>query len=295
MLCAESQAVRDMFHLVHGPCSQRGKAVTVVFGYFDESNTHNGSKIISLCGFLADPRIWEDFDREWKRVLDKRDWPNRPPEFHMYPCVHGLKPFLGWSLAERLAIYGDMVTLLCDTNLIALGSVIDVTAFENLSEEYKSVLRQGGLTLPIDFVFQHTLQVAVGETMHYGSIHTPPIIDELGLLFDEVDPWLASRYYRLYDHIKGRHQYGSILTGIGFGSSEKFTPLQAADMLAYTTYHYTLKRYYPSESDFDFPIHAPFMRLVEKVATAGGVFSEKALNTLVGQELINEVNKGFRP
>ena len=76
----------------------------MILGYFDESSTHEGSKIVSLCGFLADPRIWDDFDAEWKKLLDKRDWPNRPREFHMYDCVHGTGPFNGWSLAERLAI-----------------------------------------------------------------------------------------------------------------------------------------------------------------------------------------------
>lgn len=284
-----------MFHLVLGPSSEHGKVVAVIFGYFDESSTHEGSRVASLCGFLADPHVWDDFDQAWKKVLDKRDWPNRPSEFHMYDCVRGIGTFSGWSFAERLAIYGDMVSLLCDTNLVALGSAIVVEAFENLSDEYRRFLAEGGLSLPIDFIFQHVLQIAIDATLRYGTIHNPPIVEELGLVFDEVEPSLASRYYKLYAHVKGKHGHGSMLTGIAFGKSEKFTAIQAADMLAYTTYRYILKRHFPSEPEFEFPISAPFMRLVENVATDGGVFSEKALITLVGQELINEVNKGLRP
>jgi hypothetical protein len=265
----------------------------VILGYFDESSTHGGSKVASLCGFLADPRIWDDFDQEWKKVLDKRDWPNRLSEFHMYDCVRGIGPFERWDFAERLAIYGDMVTLLCDTNLIALGSAIVVPALEDLSYGYRRVLAEGGLAVPIDFLFQHVLQVAIGATLRYGSIHNPPIVEELGLLFDEVDPSLVSRYNQLYDHTKAKHQRGSILTGIAFGKSEKFTPIQAADMLAYTTYRSILRLHFPSEPEFEFPINAPFMRLVENIATDGGVFSEKALMTLVGQVLINNINKGI--
>jgi hypothetical protein len=282
-----------MFHLVHGPSAQHGKVAAVIVGYFDESSTHEGSKVISLCGFLADPRIWEDFDQAWKKVLNRRDWPNRPCEFHMYDCVRGLGPFLGWSLAERLAIYGDMVTLLCDTNLIALGSAIVVDAYKQLSDEHKHLLALGGLSEPIDLIFQHLVQIAISATVRYGNIHNPPVVEQLALLFDEVDPSVASRYYKLYSHINGRDRRGRILAGIGFGNSEKFTPIQAADMLAYTTYRYTLKRYFPSEPEFEFPINAPFMRLIENIATDGGVFSDTALMTLIGQELINNANKGI--
>lgn len=294
MLCAESQAIRDMFHLVCGP-SQHGKVAAVIFGYFDESSTHEGSKVAALCGFLADPRIWDGFDHAWKKVLDKPDWPNRPPEFHMYDCVRGIGPFTGWRLAERLAIYGDMVTLLCDTNLIALGSAIVVDAFKNLSDEHKLLLAQGGLSEPIDFVFQHLLQIAISSTLRYGNIHNPPIVEKLGLLFDKVDPSVASRYYKLYAHTTDKHRHGGMLTGIAFGDSKEFTAIQAADMLAYTTYRYILKRHFPAEPEFEFPITAPFMRLIENVAADGGVFSETALITLVGQELINKVNKRFQP
>jgi hypothetical protein len=294
VLRAESQTISDMFHLVHGPSFQHGKVIAVIFGYFDESSTHAGSKVVSLCGFLADPRIWEDFDREWKKVLDKSDWPNRPPEFHMYECVHGLGAFTGWNLAERLAIYGDMVTLLCDTNLIGLGSVILVGAFNDQSDDHKRLLALGGLSEPIDLVFQHLIQIAISATVRYGNIHNPPIVDQLGVLFDEVDPSIASRYYRLYKHIKSGDRNGNMLTGISFGDSVKFTPIQAADMLAYTTYRHILRRYFPSEPEFEFPINAPFMRLVENIATDGGVFSDSALMTLIGQILINNANKPFR-
>jgi len=263
----------------------------MILGYFDESSTHEGSKIVSLCGFLADPRIWDDFDAEWKKVLDKRDWPNRPREFHMYDCVHGTGPFNGWSLAERLAIYGDMASLVCGTNLIALGSLIVVDAYENLDHQQRVILGQGGLSRPIDFIFQYLLQIAISSTRKYASIHVPPIVEKLGLLFDETPPAVALRYHELYQHIAAKHPHGDMLTGIAFGKSEQFTPLQAADMLAYTSYHWQLKRQFPSESDFDFPIIPGFLRLIENIAADGGIFTETALVTLVAQELINKANR----
>lgn len=180
-----SQAIRDMFHLVHGPRSQHGKLAVVIAGYFDESNSHAGAKVLTLCGFLADPRIWSDLDQEWNKILDKPCWPNRPREFHMVDCVHGTKDFDGWKLPERLAIYGDMVGLLCETNLIAIGSGIVIEAYESLSAEHKALLARGGFLEPLDLVFQCDLQFAIDATVNYGKTHTPPVLDDLGLIFDE--------------------------------------------------------------------------------------------------------------
>ena len=293
MICAESQAIENMFYLVHGP-SRHGKVTAVIVGYFDDSHTHKGAKVLSLCGFLADPRIWSGYDQECNKILDKKDWPNRPSEFHTCDCVHGYKEFAGWSLAQRLAIYGDMVGLLCETNLIAVGSGIVVDAFENLSAEHKLLLAQGGFFSPVDLVFQCLLQFAIDATVNYGKTHTPPVLDDLGLLFDQSDPEVALNYHRLYAHVRAKHRSASILTGITFGSSKKFTPLQAADMLAYTTCEWLVKEHFPAQSDFNFPILPAFMRMIENVAATGGMFSERAVMTLIGQELINKANKEIR-
>lgn len=66
-----------------------GGEAFVICGYFDGSNTHDGSKILSLCEFLGDPRIWDDFDAEWKLVLDKSAWPRgaRPNSIRSIACT----------------------------------------------------------------------------------------------------------------------------------------------------------------------------------------------------------------
>lgn len=292
MVC-KSQAIQNLFDLLHGPASGR-KVAAVIVGYFDDSSTHRGSKIFALCGFLADPRIWGDFDIEWKKILDKPEWPNRPREFHMVDCVHGVREFQDWSLAQRLAIFGDMAGVVCDSNVMALGSLIVVNAYEHLSNQHKALMAKGGLNGPMDFVFQHLVQSAITNTRKYGQREEPPVVEELGLVFDEEPAPIAERYHALYDHIRKKHPFGAMLNGIAFGSSEKFTPIQAADMLAYTSYHWQLKQQSLSESDFDFPIIPGFLRLIENVAADGGIFTDHALGNLVAQELINEANKAYR-
>jgi hypothetical protein len=103
----------------------------------------------------------------------------------MVDCAHGNNEFKGWKLSERLAIYGDMVGLLCETNLIAIGSGIVMDAYESLSAEHKELLARGGFFEPLDLVFQCDLQFAIDATVQYGKTHTPPVLDDLGLIFDE--------------------------------------------------------------------------------------------------------------
>jgi hypothetical protein len=263
----------------------------VIYGYFDGSNTHKGSKLISLCGFLGDPRIWDDLDREWQRILDKPDWPRRPSEFHMVNCVHAVEQFEGWSLAQRLAIFGDLASVLAASNVMALGSVFLVDAFTHRSDAEKAILAKGGLLSPMDFVFQLLVQMAITRTRKYADIHNPPITEKLALVFDEEPPSIAERYHHLYNHHCAKHPHGDMLTGITFAKSHEFSPIQAADMLAYTTYHWELNRRFPGASDFNFPIIPGFLRLIESVAADGGVYDDEGIARLLLTLQINEANK----
>lgn len=125
----------------------------MIYGYFDDSNTHGGSKLLSLCGFLGDPRVWDDLSQEWRQVLNKTDWPRRPAEFHMVDCVHGTGEFQGWSLAQRLAIFGDLAGVVAASNVMALGSVFVADALANRSDVEMAILAKGGLLRPMDFIF----------------------------------------------------------------------------------------------------------------------------------------------
>ena len=80
-----------------------------------------------------------------------------------------------------------------------------------------------------------------------------------------------------------------------FESSHKKSPLQAADMLAYTTYQWHMKEAYPREVELNFPIIPGFFRLIQNVAADGGVYNEESMQRLILQERINRVNKGYDP
>ena len=44
----------------------------MLVSFNDDSGTHNGAKVILLCGFLADGDEWVKIDQPWEEVIHKR-------------------------------------------------------------------------------------------------------------------------------------------------------------------------------------------------------------------------------
>lgn len=293
MVC-KSQAVEHMFRLAHGS-SRDGKVCAVIYGYFDDSGTHDASKLFCLCGFVGDPRMWDDLTGEWDKVLDKPDWPRRPVEFHMVDCVHGDGEFRGWSLAQRLAIFGDLSHVITNCNLLAIGALCLVDALASCTDGEREILERAGFRTPLDFIFQLALQLAISRTYDYARSHQPPIKEELSLVFDEEPPAIALRFHELYNLHQRNALHGDMLRGIAFEKSHALAPLQAADLLAYVTYWQQRKELFPLEHvDLDFPISPGFQRLIGNIAASGGIVHHQAIRTLLLTRAINDANRRLR-
>jgi hypothetical protein len=274
-------SAREMFFFLHGP-SKRKKVVAVFYGFFDGSNTHDGAKVWSLCGFVGEEVAFGPLDDEWNRVLDKPCWPKRLKRFHMVDCVHGDNEFVGWSFAERLAIFGDLSSVLIASPLLALGSVVITEDFAKLEPEELQLLKSQGLGTPLDLSLQYVFQRAIKLTRQTSQA------ERVGLLFDDDNPKNAERCHEWCNVYRTRFGFDEWLAGIGFGKSQEFTPLQAADLLAYCTYRFTMKRY-PDISDPHFPVMPAFLRMIEAVANDGGGFDLESMKQLAS----NIKNKRF--
>lgn len=265
-------SVGDMFFLVHGP-SKHGR-VAVLFGFFDGCSTHSDSKVWTLCGWLGDESAFAQLDREWNAVLDKKQWRKRPSEFHMYDCVHGYGEFSDWPFAERLSLFGELATAIIGCELHALGSIVITEDLGRLDASDLALLQSQALGTPLDLSLQFIFQQVLRKT------HERSLNEEVGILFDEEPPHLAERY--LAFNAEYRKRFGHLLKGIGFGDSKKFSPLQAADMLAYSTYRLEVQRRFRVETERDFPVVPGFMRLLCNITAGGGGYDLESLKKLVG-------------
>jgi hypothetical protein len=268
-------SVKDMFFLVHGPSKHR-KLVAMFYGFFDGSNTHDGAKVWSLCGFLGEETAFTELYDEWNRVLDKPCWPKRLSRFHMVDCVHGDREFVGWSFAERLGMFGELASLIMAAPLAALGSIVITEDFAKLESAELALLKSEGLGESLDLSVQYIFQRSIAATRATDENR------QIGFIFDDENPRTRNRCFSFYDLYRNRFVCDPWMAGIGFGSSVKFPPLQAADILAYSTFRFTMLRY-PNIPQPDFPVIPGFQRMIEGMLNEGGGFDLDSMKKLASQ------------
>jgi Protein of unknown function (DUF3800) len=225
------------------------------YGFFDGSNTHAGAKVWALCGYLGNETAFAHLDAEWNAVLDKPEWPKRLKRFHMVDCVHGDGEFIGWSFAQRLAIFGDLASVIMATPCVAVSSVVIAEDFEKLESEELDLLKSEGLGTPLDLSLQSVFQRSINLTRNTSNE------EEISLVFDNENPENVKRFSEFCGVYRERFGFGKWFAGIAFSDSVKYAPLQAADILAYCTYRYSMQRY-PDTPEFDFPVLPGFERIV---------------------------------
>jgi hypothetical protein len=248
-------SAREMFFFLHGPGDSSGKVVAVFFGFFDGSNTHAGAKVWTLCGWLGEEAAFTALDDAWKKVLNRPQWPTRINRFHMVDCVHGEEEFSRWSFAERLAIFGELCSVIMNVSLIGVSSAVITEDFPKLEPEELELLNSEGLGTPLDLSLQSVFQRCVRLTRNTSEE------EQISLLFDYENTGNRTRILEFSDLYRGKFGFGKWLAGIGFGESVRFTPLQAADILAYCTYRFSMLRY-PEIPIPDFRVLPGFERLV---------------------------------
>lgn len=248
-----------------------------LIGYLDDSGSHASAKVRILGGFIGAEKDWVRFDAAWKAVLGKPCWRKRPKELHMYDCVHGIKDFEGWDFAERLAFVGDLVAVLesfadsifgvCAGALSGIFSRIDKNDFLLLQAEHLGTTKE------------LSLQLCVQQLSHWTSEVWPD--EPIGVVFDEdsEEEQTVRRSHLLYYADSGMIDIWAIESA----DSVQFTPLQAADLLAYGTYQRAMKELCPDFDEPYFPTIPIFTRLIERVGGERAIYNSEALEKLLIQ------------
>lgn len=246
--------------------------------YTDDSGTHEGSKILALCGFLADAAAWSKLEAAWEKVLDKPEWPTRVTEFHSFDCVHGEGEFVPpWTYAQRLALYGDLVnTLLGCGDLRAIGSAVVPSHFAAISAADLDILKSERMGTPLEFAFHLLMQQIIHRSYEYWSS------EEVEVVFDNSNKAVEARFRDLYVAYRDNFTLGErLMKRPAFLSGKDATPLQAADLLAYGTYQVAAENYFPADLEPSFPAIPAFMRMILGVAHGGGIYDTDSLNRLL--------------
>src|SRR5487761_277230 len=244
MISSPSQHIVDWLDLAHGPCTKGRRVTAAIFGYCDGSGTHKGSKVMCVAGFIGDKDAWIDLDQRWNRILDKPEWRSRIRAFGTSDCVHQVEEFENWPYAERLALFGDLVGVIVDSpNIHAIGSTAIVNHFGELSDADLDLLKSESLGTPPEAICQHLFQRIVTRTRTKYSES-----ESVALTFDIEPSPAAEKYFSIYNDYTNRYFYKDNFATkkLVFMSRRDFPPLQAADLLAYTTYQWEMALCFPS-------------------------------------------------
>lgn len=106
--------------------------------------------------------------------------------------------------------------------------------------------------------------------------------ESVALTFDNEPNPAAEKYLSIYNDYTNRYLYKDnfATTRLNFASRYNFAALQAADLLAYTTYHWEMAACYPVDAEPYFPIIPAFLRMIEGIEADGGRYDLEGLRRL---------------
>jgi Protein of unknown function (DUF3800) len=221
-------SVQSMAGLLHPPTS-RARVIVTLKAYFDESGTHwsgpMACDVFVLCGYLATESLWDDktqtsFYGRWNDVM------------------HG-KPFHAKEMESNPQgpeVKLALANLVRKSGVIGVGGGIHIPSYKRLLLPY--IQQRNEENNPYLFLFADVIaQAALSAQMFLGEDQNEPI----GFVFASHKKW-SIEAHQFYDNLKAdpntpddvRQRMGSV----AFDDAEEFIPLQAADHLAFETYHY---------------------------------------------------------
>jgi len=214
--------------------------------YLDESGIHAGAKVCAVAGYFGHEKSWRKFEKLWSPILRQFG----VAEFHARRFFgrdnrgNRVGEYTGWDDHKARAFYDRLLDAISDCRVFPVGGVIVSSEWNALSHNERRYLTGGQLKngkfitsgAPSKNYFLPFLQVitSVGNYCLEGEMAR--LFFGLGRTFSGY----ARDYFMKIQKLKG--EYCKHLGDIDFPESANTCPLQAADLIAYETYQYSLKR-----------------------------------------------------
>lgn len=194
--------------------------------YFDDSGTHDDSRVVTWGGFIAPSEQWSRFDVAWRTKLAE-PLPGKPrlSKFSLSKCNGGHDAFEDYSLAERDLVQAEFRQIIVDHRLLGVAYAVDCQAWNRLATDAAKDRFGDAETI----CFSSCFNGAIARALEYF-----PAEKQLSLHFDNGRR--SAKLSSIVDHVQA-HYYGlPELVNIGFDVVEHVTPLQAADIIATENY-----------------------------------------------------------
>jgi hypothetical protein len=212
-----------------------------LIAYFDESGTHwggpNACDVFVLCGYIAPEDVWlNSFCPQWKALLNRFELPDEPyPRyFHASVVESGNYPFNRLDENQLNDLKMSAVNLTVNSGIIGIGGGISVSAYKRMLKQY--IDDEKVHADPYVFMFSDVIVECVEKSaMFLGEDPN----QQIRFVFAHHPRWSieAEKMYLLLQNDNDWPR--SVRLGMAsFEDPKIIAPLQAADHIAFETYHY---------------------------------------------------------
>lgn len=224
-------SVREVGSIVFPP-SSAARVMAVLRAYFDESGLHENPGVFTIAGYVAPEEEWDkNFSPKWREMLGKPDI--KPPlEYFRAADVEGLgsKRFRAITQRERDHLKVDAVNIVVNSGVLGIASAVIMDSYNKfVIGKVREIVGDQYL-----LCFQHVITEVVNLSRAF--LGEDPN-EKIAFIFDRHPRWdilAREMYQKMVDKEEWINRYR--LGTITFGDKKQFTPLQAADHLAYETY-----------------------------------------------------------
>jgi len=224
----DSAYVSQIAHFIH-PHDSQWRTIAVLEAYFDESGSHDGSRVFSMGGLVArlDQMKW--LADAWRDMLHR----NGISEFHSADLESRRGIYDGIGAEEQKRIFQDAINVIGTYARTAIAGLVVIDDYEQAIPGWAK--KTAAFGDKYNFCFQMCLNLVFGWIE--GLDPEMPPGDRIAFMFDQRERGeeITSTSFSQIRKFRDLHDWMGSLT---FDSRKRFVPLQAADLVAYETYKY---------------------------------------------------------
>jgi len=210
--------------------------VAILHAAFDESGKFHDHDVISLCGWIATFNAWDVFAKKWEVALDEIGI----KELHTaeFMGLHGqyshLRTIWGqeWE-AKRDSALTTLANVIRSTMGKGVGATIDSKHYRSMDVGFKKELHKSGN--PSIIALLEVLERTIWNVERFGKANGLGSNVKVGLIFDQDEQQSDEVLKLLYKIKKEREDVRERVSGICFSDRRNYSPIQAADFIAYET------------------------------------------------------------
>jgi hypothetical protein len=185
--------------------------------YMDESGVHDDSPVITVAAYIGRPKDWRNWTKRWNIA-------KRPIKvFHAADAQNLHGEFEGWSEPERDELVKRLLPVIVDANFPGIVIGIHMDEFRKAMAGHPDLLAIFGT--PYGACFQWLVQSLM--FLQAGTRNRERIA------FAHENNDYQKEALDGFNFVKQHNNPHGVTVGIMFGDKASYTPLQAADILAY--------------------------------------------------------------